>query len=42
MQAVCKTEDIGEESAREFMVGEQSVIVVKFDGQFHAYLNWCP
>ncbi|HBT07720.1 MAG TPA: (2Fe-2S)-binding protein, partial [Alcanivorax sp.] len=28
MQAVCKTEDIGEESAREFMVGEQSVIVV--------------
>lgn len=23
------------------MVGEQLVIVVKFDGQFYVYLNWC-
>lgn len=42
MQAVCSVHDIADESAREFQVGGQPVLVVKFDGQFHAYLNWCP
>lgn len=42
MQAVCKIDDIADESAREFQVGDQPVVVVRFDGQFHAYLNWCP
>ena len=40
--AVCAVEDVPHESAREFQVGDQSVVVRRFDGQFHAYLNWCP
>tara|TARA_B100000614_G_scaffold62822_1_gene55694 strand:+ start:5266 stop:5613 length:348 start_codon:yes stop_codon:yes gene_type:complete len=42
LQAVCSVHDVADESAREFQVGDQAVVVVKFDGQFHAYLNWCP
>lgn len=42
LRAVCSVHDVADESAREFQVDDQSVVVVKFDGQFHAYLNWCP
>ncbi|KAF0806455.1 Rieske 2Fe-2S family protein [Alcanivorax xiamenensis] len=42
MQAVCSIHDIEDDSAREFQVDDQPVVIVKRDGQFHAYLNWCP
>ena len=42
MQAICRIDDIDDESAREFQVGDQAVMVVKYEGRLHAYLNWCP
>lgn len=39
---ICAADEIDDESAREFQVNDQPVVVVKFDGQHHAYLNWCP
>lgn len=42
MRDVCGAEDIEHESAREFLVDDQAVVVVRYDGQYHAYLNWCP
>ena len=42
MEHVCNLDDIEHESAREFQKDGQPVVVAKFDGQVHAYINWCP
>lgn len=39
---LCAVDDIEHESAREFHIDGQPVVVVRYDGQFHGYLNWCP
>ena len=42
MEHICNLDDIEHESAREFQKDGQPIVVAKFDGQVHAYINWCP
>jgi nitrite reductase/ring-hydroxylating ferredoxin subunit len=42
MQPVCAANDIPEDEARGFQVGEASIFVVRRDGAFHVYRNSCP
>lgn len=42
MQPVCEAAELPDEQARGVEVDGQSVVLVKRDGQVHAYLNWCP
>ena len=42
MEHICNVNDIEHESAREFQKDGQPIVVARFDGQIHAYINWCP
>ncbi len=42
MQQVCKMADLPENSAREFELNGQGVILVNWFGQLYAWLNDCP
>lgn len=42
MPLLCQIDDIPEEDARGFQLDGQELVVVRRDGQFHVYLNWCP
>ncbi|MCB1836639.1 MAG: Rieske (2Fe-2S) protein [Alcanivoracaceae bacterium] len=42
MQPVCTASELEEDQARGVEIDGKSVVLVKKDGQVHAYLNWCP
>lgn len=42
MQYICESGDVEEGSARGFQVGDQHLIVVKYQQQYHVYRNQCP
>ena len=42
MQPVCAASELEEDQARGVEIDGKSVVLVKKDGQVHAYLNWCP
>ena len=42
MQPVCAVNELEEDQARGIEIDGKSVVLVKKDGQVHAYLNWCP
>jgi nitrite reductase/ring-hydroxylating ferredoxin subunit len=42
MQPVCATSELEEDQARGIEIDGKSVVLLKKDGQVHAYLNWCP
>jgi len=42
MQPVCAISELEEDQARGIEIDGKSVVLVKKDGQVHAYLNWCP
>ncbi len=42
MHMLCRIDELPEEGSREFTADRQSIVVVRRDGQIHAYLNWCP
>lgn len=42
MQPVCAASELEEDQARGIEIDGKSVVLVKKDGQVHAYLNWCP
>ncbi|MCB1838128.1 MAG: Rieske (2Fe-2S) protein [Alcanivoracaceae bacterium] len=42
MQPVCAVNELEEDQARGIEIDGKSIVLVKKDGQVHAYLNWCP
>lgn len=42
MQPVCAASELEEDQARGVEINGKSVVLVKKDGEVHAYLNWCP
>lgn len=42
MQPVCAASELEEDQARGIEIDGKSIVLVKKDGQVHAYLNWCP
>lgn len=42
MHLLCRTDELPEDSSREFNADGQSIVAVKRDGQIYVYLNWCP
>lgn len=42
MTFLCRLADIGDDDARGFEFGEDSLVAVRRDGQVHVYVNWCP
>lgn len=42
MIQLCHVDDIAEDSAKGFELGNDSVFAVKRDGQIHVYRNSCP
>ena len=42
MTALCHVDDIGENHAKGFELGNDSVFAVKRDGQIYVYRNSCP
>jgi len=41
-QAICNTSDLNENGAREFELDGQSIIIINWLGNWHAYVNNCP
>lgn len=42
MQPVFAASELDEDQARGVEIDGKSIVLVKKDGQVHAYLNWCP
>lgn len=42
MHMLCRIDELPDDGAREFSADGQSIVVLRRDGQIHAYLNWCP
>lgn len=42
MQPVFAACELDEDQARGIEIDGKSIVLVKKDGQVHAYLNWCP
>ena len=42
MQPVCAASELEEDQARGVEIDGKSIVLVKKDGQVHAYVNWCP
>lgn len=42
MQRLCNLNDLPEQSTRGFQLDGQEVIVCRWDGQIHVWLNDCP
>ncbi|MDF1822839.1 MAG: Rieske (2Fe-2S) protein [Alcanivoracaceae bacterium] len=42
MQPVCATDQVPVDGACEVQVNGEGVVIVNRDGQFYAYMNWCP
>jgi len=42
MTALCRTEDLAENQAKGFELGNDSVFAIKRDGQIYVYRNSCP
>lgn len=42
MQPVFAASELDEDQARGIEIDGKSIVLVKKDGQVHAYLNWCP
>lgn len=41
-QPLCSTSDIDENQAQEFQIGENSILIVNWLGEWFAYRNNCP
>lgn len=42
MTVLCRVDEVPEDDARGFGFGEHALVVVRYDGQLHVYVNWCP
>ncbi len=42
MTALCHVDDLGENQAKGFELGNDSVFAIKRDGQIYVYRNSCP
>ena len=42
MEKLCEYDAIGENSSKAFRLGNLPIFVVHKEGNYHAYINWCP